>query len=168
MIACFDVHYHDKGATAACVCFDDWAAAAAASEHVVQIAQVEPYVPGQFYRRELPCILRVMEVISEPIDLTIIDGYVWLGDNSKSGLGAHLFEALDQQVPVVGVAKTSFKDTHAAIPVVRGKSTSPLYVTSAGIPAADAADQVRRMHGKHRVPALLKVVDRLCRGRGRG
>ena len=45
----------------------------------------------------------------------------------------------------------------------RGTSRSPLYVTAAGMEATEAARHIAEMHGPHRVPTLLKRVDRLCR-----
>ena len=66
-------------------------------------------------------------------------------------------------VSVIGVAKTSFHDNDAAIEVARGASARPLYVTAEGIDVTRAADDVRRMHGAHRIPTILKRVDRLAR-----
>jgi deoxyribonuclease V len=48
--------------------------------------------------------------------------------------------------------------------VVRGtEAKRPLYVTAAGVGVDQAAAWVRSMHGPHRLPTLLKRVDRLCR-----
>ena len=92
--------------------------------------------------------------------MIIIDGYVWLDANHRPGLGAILHEALGKRVPVVGVAKTVFGDALSwCIPVVRGVSRRPLFVTAAGINAEEAAKGVHTMHGLHRIPTLLKLVD---------
>jgi deoxyribonuclease V len=45
----------------------------------------------------------------------------------------------------------------------RGASARPLYVTAAGMPRADAADLVRAMAGRHRMPDALRRVDTLAR-----
>jgi deoxyribonuclease V len=162
MILCTDVDYKsDDTAVAAGVMLDDWTAPVAASEHVVLVDHVEPYVPGQFYKRELPCIQAVMKEVDN-IDLIIVDGYTWL-EPGRKGLGAHLWDALGGTTPVVGVAKAYFKDTKA-IEVTRGTSKRPLYVTAQGIDAEDAARQVRAMAGANRFPDMLKRVDHLCRG----
>ena len=50
MLACVDVGYNDSAARAACVTFDDWKDADPRGEYTLDIDQVEPYVPGQFYR----------------------------------------------------------------------------------------------------------------------
>lgn len=168
MIACMDVDYREEGgAVAACVLLRDWADASPAAELVRRIATVEPYVPGQFYRRELPCLLAVLGDAPSPPTVAVVDGYVWLGAADAErhpGLGAHLYRALDGKVPVVGVAKTRFEGAESvAVPVLRGGSASPLYVTAEGIDLATAAAHVRAMHGPFRLPTLLKRVDQLCR-----
>src|SRR5438105_2524304 len=108
MIACVDVDYRGDGAVAACVLFRDWADATSAAEHVRRIERVEPYQPGQFYKREMPCLMAVLAEVAEPLETVVVDGYVWLADESPPGLGAHPFDALAAAVPVVGVAKTRF------------------------------------------------------------
>jgi deoxyribonuclease V len=162
MIACVDADYRDSGAVAACVQLRDWADAAPFAEHVERIAAVEPYEPGQFYRRELPCLQAVLGRVGGPMDVVVIDGYVWLAGEARPGLGAHLFEALGRNVPVVGVAKTQFAGA-GGVPVLRGDSRRPLIVTAAGMDAAAAARHVQAMHGSFRMPTLLRRVDQLCR-----
>lgn len=162
MIACVDVGYHATQATAACVVFADWTDEAPLSEHSVAIAVVEPYEPGAFYRRELPCLLRVLADVRVPLNTIIVDGFVWLG-TAQPGLGAHLHEALERRTTVIGVAKTAYRGNTLAVPVLRGISNNPLYVTAEGIAVADAADHIRRMHGPYRIPTLLGHVDRLTR-----
>jgi deoxyribonuclease V len=164
MMACVDVDYRDSEAAAACVLFRDWTDEHAAGQLVQAISGVAAYVPGEFYRRELPCLLAVLDRVTEPLDLVVVDGYVWLGDQTHPGLGAHLYEALERRVKVVGVAKTRFASARLAVPVVRGESaTRPLFVTAAGMAVEEAAEAVRSMYGPHRIPTLLRQVDRLCR-----
>lgn len=163
MIAAVDVAYGPRGAAAACVLFHTFADARPASVHVAQIADVEPYEPGAFYKRELPCILAVLRACGATPGVIVIDGYVWLSADRRPGLGAHLHEALGGNTVVVGVAKTGFMGSAFAIEVMRGGSGRPLYVTAAGVDPAEAAGWIRTMHGEHRLPTLLKQVDRLCR-----
>src|SRR5437868_643888 len=127
MLACVDVDYRDNGAVAACVLFRDWTDGAPSGELVRLIEQVEPYVPGQFYKRELPCLLSVLGDVAEMLDAVIVDGYVWLKDEQTPGLGAHLFEALERKIAVIGVAKTRFLSAIVAKAVKRGDSDRPLY-----------------------------------------
>jgi deoxyribonuclease V len=133
------------------------------AQHVVRVTGVAPYRPGAFFERELPCIRAVLAKNHWPLAAIVVDGYVWLGE--QPGLGAHLFAALEEKVPVIGVAKNPFREA-AAIEVVRGDSKKPLYVSAAGMAKEEAAACIRRMHGPHRLPTLLKEVDRLCREGG--
>jgi deoxyribonuclease V len=162
MIAFVDVDYRDAGAVAACVLARAWADECPAAELVEPIAHVEPYEPGRFYRRELPCLLAVLGRVTDPLAAVVVDGYIWLGDG-RPGLGAHLYDALGRAVPVVGVAKTRFAPADA-VEVARNGSRRPLFVTAAGLPAAEAARHVAAMPGPYRIPTLLRRVDQLCRG----
>jgi deoxyribonuclease V len=162
VIAALDVHYLEQGgAAAAGVLFDRWEDAAPAATRVSRIARVAAYQSGEFYARELPCLLAVLERIPEPLACVVVDGYVWLAPG-RPGLGARLYEALGARVPVVGVAKTPFRGA-VAIEVLRGQSRRPLRVNAAGMRAEDAAERIRRMHGAHRIPTLLAAADRACR-----
>lgn len=161
-IACVDVDYRPDMAVAAAIWFRGWDAAVAEAQAVAGFrGGVAPYEPGAFYLRELPCLLGVLRE-GPPADLVIVDGYVSL-DEGRAGLGAHLHQALDCQTPVVGVAKTRYRSASNTVEVLRGTSSSPLFVTAVGIDVAVAADEVRRMHGPHRVPTLLRSVDQLAR-----
>ena len=165
MKLCLDVHYEEHAARTACAGFEDWGDARAALELVLLCeSPPEPYEPGQFYKRELPHLLRAIERVRGriAIDLVIVDGHVWL-EEGQPGLGAHLHVAFGRVIPVIGVAKSSFRGG-VAIPVLRGRSVEPLFVSAAGIEARAAADLVRTMHGLHRIPSLLKRVDGLARG----
>ncbi len=162
-IAAFDVHYLEDGrASAAAVAFADFGDSVPAGEFHRVIARSSPYVPGAFFKRELPAILELLEQITIPLDTLMVDSYVMLG--SRPGLGQHLFETLDASIPVIGVAKSRFEGVPAHA-IIRGASRRPLFVTAAGIDAAKAAANIRRMHGPHRIPTLLQRVDRLARER---
>jgi len=161
-LVALDVHYLKKGARAAFVTFEHWTSATPLEEGAVNVLEVSEYIPGEFYRRELPCLLAVLAKVSRTSEIIIVDGYVWL-EHGKPGLGAKLFEALESKIPVVGVAKTPYAGADA-LEVLRGKSQTPLLVGAAGMNALEAAEKVPRMHGLHRIPTLLARVDSLCRG----
>ncbi|MDD9969485.1 MAG: endonuclease V [Myxococcales bacterium] len=165
MLACVDVDYREDESTAvaACVLFHRWQDELPADEKTAIIPSVEDYVPGQFFKRELPCILRVLEGVGVPLDAVIIDGYVWLGNRDQPGLGGHLYEALQKQVPIVGVAKTRFAGATLAVEVLRGTSAKQLHVTAAGMDVQVAATRLKSMHGPFRIPTMLKRADQLCR-----
>ena len=163
MIACLDVDYRDGYAVAAGLEFFDWDDEQPATEFLVRIEEVEPYEPGRFYLRELPCLLEALKEVDDEPDAIVIDGYVWLGEEGDPGLGAHLHRAIGGRSAVVGVAKTRFLRARAVEEVLRGESLSPLFVSATGMDLVEAARLVRGMHGPHRIPTLLKRVDRLCR-----
>ena len=162
MIAALDVQYDQttSSALAAAVVFQNWDDEEPFRQYTVRCHDIADYVPGQFYQRELPCLLAVLSEIQEPIDVVVIDGYVSLGE--KPGLGIHLWEALQRQKAVVGVAKTRFYSA-SAVEVCRGSSKSPLFVTAVGMEAAEAAAMVATMAGPHRNPKLFKNADQLAR-----
>lgn len=161
LIAAVDVDYRDPGAVAAGVWFRGWSAPEVETELVTRIETVAEYQPGEFYRRELPCLLAVLER-GPAAEVVVVDGYVWLGPG-RPGLGAHLFDALGEGTVVIGVAKTRFAGASEAVPVYRGESRSPLYVTAAGVGVTEAAGWITRMTGPYRVPEMLKRVDQLAR-----
>ena len=158
-----DVHYRAEKAIAAGVIFTDWLACEPEREFVTQLSDVGKYESGQFYKRELPCILALLQQVDLLPSCIVIDGYVYLGADEKPGLGKYLYDALQGQAAIIGVAKNRFQDTLAEAELMRGKSKRPLYVTSVGVDQAQAKQFISRMCGAYRLPTLLKRVDQLCR-----
>lgn len=136
-----------------------------AREQVLEIAGAARYQPGAFYLREMPGLLALIETFDEPPRLIFVDGYVWLDrerdrgadedaafdhvssclmapglspTSPRPGMGARLWQALGCHIPVIGVAKSRFRGAPATIVYRRG-SRRALYITSAGIPAGEAA-----------------------------
>lgn len=165
MIACVDVAYNADSATAACVCIEDWRDHKPTTEVVVHIKGIEVYQPGNFYLRELPCITAVLERLTTQLSYIVIDGYVWLDCNNLPGLGARLYEKLDGNVPVIGVAKSAFRGSEHAVSLRRGTSKRPLFITAVGIDTTQAVINIGAMHGSSRIPTVLTRVDQLSRSR---
>jgi deoxyribonuclease V len=163
MIFAVDVDYRQDKALAAGVTFEEWENCKTTHQLILPIDRIAEYEPGQFYKRELPCILALLEKLAAPPEYIIVDGYVYLGKERKKGLGKHLYDALAGKIPVIGVAKTRFQDTPTETELLRGKSQRPLYVTAAGIDLTDAKVAIAKMCGENRIPAMLKIVDRLSR-----
>jgi deoxyribonuclease V len=163
-IACFDVAYSSAAAAVACVVIPSWDANGANRTQVRFFdSPPERYEPGAFYKRELPLLLSMISELDVEIEVIVIDGYVWLDANSRLGLGGHLFSSLRRRIPVIGIAKTRYRGDTWSIPVLRGESQRPLFVTSAGIKATKAAECFCRMHGDYRIPTVLNLVDRAAR-----
>ena len=163
MIACFDVFYHDQGATAAAVTISDWSSSAPDAQYRLEIDEVDEYQPGEFYKRELGPLLALVDEIKTPIQYYVIDAYCHLSENHDPGLGAYLYEALPKSSIVIGVAKSCFRDTSHAVELSRGGSIRSLFVTSIGIEYQEAADLIDSMDGEFRMPTILKKVDQLSR-----
>lgn len=162
MLVAVDVHYGNASAVVAGVLFNRWTDSKPIEEITSIVDSIADYEPGSFYKRELPCILQLLQLI-KPVTGVVIDGYVTLGKSRKDGLGMYLWKALGESVPIVGVAKSRFQDTPTDTEVVRGNSKNPLFVTSVGIDQSRAKALVLEMSGENRIPTLLKRVDSLCR-----
>ncbi len=164
MKAAVDVHYGREGATAVCVVFKFWEDAGPIKVYRTTIKTPAEYRPGRFYERELPCLLAVLRVAGREFESIVIDGYVHLRPGAGKGLGQHLREALPYPVAVIGVAKSFLKVADRFVPVLRGRSSQPLFVSAAGCPLKEARKAVGIMSGPYRIPTLLKLADTLARG----
>lgn len=156
-----DVHYLSSGsARAAAVVAADARFGEVVAERTEVVAEVLPYRPGEFYLRELPPIRAVLHGLAG-LSLLVVDGYADLDPGGRPGLGAHAHAEFG--IPVIGVAKTAFHTATHAVPVLRGTSARPLFVTAAGMPRDEAAGLVRHMAGQHRLPDALRRADTLAR-----
>lgn len=164
MILAIDVHYRQDFAKAVGVLFN-WDDEQPQEIINTIIENAEEYIPGQFYKRELPSILKIIEKVnSSTLDVIIIDGHVYIDDQENYGLGAHLYYNLNEKIPVIGVAKTSFHTNHKTIGIIyRGESRKPLYVSTIGIDKSFAIEQIRNMKGKYRIPSILKQLDTITK-----
>ena len=163
MILAVDVHYRGSCAIAAGVLFREWKDDEPVAEWTVAIPAVAAYEPGQFYRRELPCILELLKQVEPLPETIIIDGHVYLDAEGRPGLGRRLYDVLQGRCAVIGVAKSRFKDTPPEAEIFRGGSKRALYVTAVGVAESDPRRFILRMHGKHRWPTLLRRADRRAR-----
>lgn len=162
MILAIDVQYLNESAHVAGITFNSWEDEEAQKEYTSFVKKVESYEPGFFYKRELPCILALLEEFSLKPNVIIIDGYVYLDGNDRPGLGKRLYDVLVDKPEVIGVAKKSFASLESGHEIFRGESKKPLYVTSTG-DLELAKSSIKNMFGKNRIPVLLKRADQLCR-----
>jgi len=160
-----DVQYKgSESAIVACLGFKNWEDEKASYVKTHFIEEIMPYVSGEFYKRELPCLLEALNTLDD-IELIIVDGYVWLDEPTHKGLGLYLYNALEKKIPIIGVAKAKFGNTPKECELTRGKSIKPLYITSVDFSLEKAKEVISLMHGKYRFPTLLKEVDSLARGK---
>lgn len=160
MVLAIDVHYREDIAKAVGILFN-WTDNEPKQILIEYLQGIEEYVPGQFYKRELPCILKIINKIDlSLIEVIIIDGQVFIDNNKSYGLGGHLWETLNKEKPIIGVAKKFYHNTEKVVhPVYRGSSKIPLYVSSVGIDSLKAETLVKNMHGEYRIPTVLKQLD---------
>ncbi|CAA0228922.1 endonuclease V [Tenacibaculum maritimum] len=166
MIYCFDTYYGDNFANTAVVGINDWGDATPSFELTEITTDIQEYESGAFYKRELPCLLSIIEKIplNTEKDILVIDGYVFLSDDEKLGLGGYLFNELKGKTPVIGVAKNNFHTLNKLKKeVFRGQSKKPLYITTLGFDLEKASFHILNMHGEYRMPTILKDVDSLSR-----
>ena len=163
MILAVDVSYRNSEAVVGAVLFRDWLDENPVQEFVISCPIPSDYIPGQFFRRELPCITAMLEHVAQPLDFIVIDGFVYLGKEKKPGLGKHLRDSVNNKVVVIGVAKRPYLNTPKSTEVLRGRSRRPLYITADGISPKRAKSLIRNMHGRNRIPTLLRYVDQLCK-----
>lgn len=164
MILAFDTYYFENKGKTVCIAFDR-----NENENIKVYSEtlenIEAYTSGEFYKRELPCILSLLKQIDcSNVELIIVDGFVYLDDNLKLGLGGYLYRELNSNIPVIGVAKTNFATLEKLKETVfRGKSVKPLYITSIGIDLDKAANLIKNMQADYRIPTLLKKLDTLTK-----
>ena len=49
---------------------------------------------------------------------------------TRKGLGLHLYDTLENKIPIVGLAKAKFGNTPQICELLRGESAKPLYITT--------------------------------------
>lgn len=163
MILAFDTYYFKDKAKTVCLTFTDWVDSKPVKIYEEVIDGIAEYESGLFYKRELPCILSLLNKIElniKYIKTIIIDGFVILNDQNKLELGGYLFNELDSKIPVIGVAKSGFHKNRQNVKVLlRGDSKKPLFITSLGMDLESALNNIKSMHGNFRMPTLLQMLD---------
>lgn len=161
MIVAFDTYYYENSARTVGIGFHNWIDNKIDIMESEIIKGVSDYEPGKFYKRELPCILSLLNKFEISNKETIIvDGYTTIDNQGNNGLGGYLYDALGRNISIIGVAKNRFKlNSKNAKEILRGYSLKPLYITALGIDLNFAAEMIKSMHGTFRIPTILKMVD---------
>ena len=167
MIVAFDTHYFDNKAKTVGVSFQNWTDGEAVGIEEEIIEGIADYEPGSFFKRELPCILSILKRYNlDTLDCIIVDGYVHLDNDGKLGMGGYLYQNLEKNIPIIGVAKSWFRSNEInSRELLRGESKKPLFISAAGIDLTKAYELVRSMHGDYRMPTLLQLMDAKTKGR---
>ena len=77
MILVVDVAYKDNSAQVAGVLLESWESCISTNQYIIHIQNIAEYESGQFYKRELPCILALLDVVKEKIEFIVV-GWVCL------------------------------------------------------------------------------------------
>lgn len=99
MFVAVDTYYYDNKAKTIAITFDNWEDSNYSKHYSQELEISEEYIPGEFYKRELPCILSMLKNFDlDFIKAIVIDGYVFLDDFDTYGLGGHLYESLNRKI----------------------------------------------------------------------
>lgn len=159
-------YYSDTLAFTVGVLFDRWTDDEPAEIISSICTKFSSYIPGEFYKRELPCVLGLLEKVDmDKIETIIVDGFLRLRFNDgteKDGLGKKLFDSLNMPgLKIIGLAKSDFCRTgEISASLLRGSAVNPLWVQGIGLPDNVAAGNIKMMSGKSRIPKLLKILDK--------
>lgn len=78
MILAVDVHYRDSFAKAVGILFN-WNDEHPQKVIIKILKNIEEYIPGEFYKRELPCILEVLKELDlSEIEIILVDSHVYI------------------------------------------------------------------------------------------
>lgn len=162
MIIAVDVYYEETKAKSVGVVFESWADAKPIEIITSYTENLHEYESGSFYKRELPCIQELLKLTDiNQLHTIVVDGYVYVNNEKKPGLGHYVYTEFSGEIPVIGVAKSAFRDNEAVVKrIYRGNSTKPLYITSVGMELEVAAGHIQSMYGEYRFPHLLKLLDK--------
>jgi deoxyribonuclease V len=158
------VHPHGDGAWAAAVSFEEWDAREATRTYTSRIEQLPKPARGELDLRDLACVMQLLREHKLEPDTIVIDGAVHLDASDTPGLGRHLYDALGGRVAIIGMSTKAMPGLPAQFEVYREEEARPVFVTSVGVDLGAAKVRVRGMHGKRRVPTLMKLAGRLARG----
>jgi len=159
-----DFQIQGDTARVAAVAFDDWVAFEGTKNYSLRIEHVEKPAKGELDLRALPWLVQLLDANRLQPELIVLDGFVHLDAQETPGLGRRLHDTLGGRTAVIGVSKTGFKDTPEQFELHREEETAPLVITCAGIDLGAAKARVRMMHGRKRVPTLLKLAARIAKG----
>lgn len=156
---------HDLGGSTvvAAVAFDEWDASEASRTFACRVSPVDPLVRGPRGAAELAAVLQLLREHTLEPEVIVIDGPVHLDAAETPGWGRQLFDALGGRSAVIGISMRALPGLPTQFEVWRDDEARPLTVTCIGLDLGAAKARVRTMHGRRRVPTLMKLAGRLAR-----
>lgn len=182
MLLALDSYYKDGVCNTSMVVYEHYYSKESVYADTIYTQIPAEYVPGQFYKRELPGIEAILDKFStehpelwNQVKIIVVDSFVYLANATDQwdGLGARLYKRLlnktNRKIKVIGIAKSNF-GTCDKLPqttiVYRGNSKRPLYVQAIGFDSIEASclgQWTQWLYGEHRIPKMLQDVDKLSR-----
>jgi deoxyribonuclease V len=149
-------------------------------EAIAQMPTTFPYIPGFLSFREIPAILKALELTKITPDMILCDGQ-GIAHPRRFGLACHLGVILD--VVTIGVAKSLFVGTHDELSSLKGSwqplihkeetvgavvrsrtNVNPLYVSIGHrISLTSAIDYTLKCTTKYRLPETTRLADKLSK-----
>jgi len=157
------VHYHGNGASAAAVAFDEWDSPEASRTFTSRVADLDKPARGELDLRALPCLVQLLREQALGPDVIVMDVPVHLDTAETPGPGQAMYDALGGRTAIIGVSTRSMPGMPGQFEVLRDDEAAPLIVTCVGIDLGAAKVRIRTMHGKRRIPTLLKLAARIAR-----
>ena len=145
---------------AAAVAFDAWDALEPDKTCSTLVAVAARLSPAERDQCRLAGLLQLLREQALGPELIVFDGLVHLDAQGTPGWGQLLYDALGGRVAVIGVSKRVTQGLPAQFEVMRETEALPVIVTCVGIDLGAAKARVRAMHGKRRMPTLLKLAAR--------
>lgn len=181
IIAGVDVGFEESGAiTRAAVVLLDADTLEILEQVVSKIPTCMPYIPGLLSFRELPAVLKALDLLTQRPDLIFSDGH---GIAHPRGLGIAAHLGVITGLPTIGVAKKILTGQHGPLDEQRGAQVDlldkqgrvigtvlrskdkvrPLIVSPGNrVSLASAAQLVMRYVTRYRLPEPTRLADRLA------
>lgn len=157
------IHLQDTTAWVAAVTFDDWDAREASRTVTSRVDALERPARAQLDLREATALAQLLGQHGLQPDAIVIDGPVHVDAGETPGWGRALFDALGGRIPIIGLSTRPLPGLPAQFEVYREEEARPVLVTCAGMDLGAAKARVRAMHGKRRLPTLLKLAARTAK-----
>lgn len=159
------VDYDADTTTVAAVAFDDWDAREPTKSWTSRLPSAPKPQRGEPDLRAVAAIVQLLREHSLAPEVVVLQLAVHLDSADTPGIGRHLYEALGGAVAVIGVTRV-IPGMPSQFEVYREDEAPAVTVTCAGIDLGAAKGRIRTMHGKRRVPTLLKLTTRMAKAAG--
>ena len=164
-ILAININFQENQDTVAGVLFTRWNSGRAESVLSVKVENTESFIGGEIFGRELKVVNALLSQCKSKLDYIVLDGLVFSDGHSEAGLGKYIYDQLEEKVVVIGVSNKLVKGLPEECGLCRGDSGTPLYVTAVSVGLSQAKELITSMHGKFRMPTLLKLAEKKSRGK---